>query len=87
MISTYSKFNGKYCKKKFGTLLGSIIFPILADILIKDLKNVTIEKSDFDLPPYFQFIDHTFLNTIMNVLFLHNYRRKLIKKHIKIRIL
>ena len=37
MNSTKFKFNGKFYKQKFGTLIGSVISPMLAEIVMEDL--------------------------------------------------
>ena len=38
MDSTYFKFDNKYYKQIFGTLMGSPISPIIADIVLPDLE-------------------------------------------------
>ena len=35
MNSTKFEFNDKFCKQNFGTPIGSVIFPILAEIVIE----------------------------------------------------
>ena len=38
MNSTYFKFNGKFYKQKFGTPIGSVISPVLAEMVMEDLE-------------------------------------------------
>ena len=52
MNSTYFKFNGKFYKQKFGTPIGSVISPVLAEMVMEDLEEFVFEKFDFELPFY-----------------------------------
>ena len=61
MNSTYFKFNGKFCKQKFGTPIGSAISPILAKIVMEDLEEFVFKKLDFELPFYFRYVGDTIL--------------------------
>lgn len=61
MNSTYFKFNGKFYKQKFGTPIGSVISPILAEIVMDDLEKFVFDKLDFELPFYFRYVDDTIL--------------------------
>ena len=56
MNSTYFKLN----KQKFGTPIGSVISPVLAEMVMEDLE-FFFEKFDFELPFYFRYVDDTIL--------------------------
>ena len=56
MNSTYFKFNGKFYKQKFGTPIGSVISPILAEMVMEDLEEFVFEKFAFELPFYFKYM-------------------------------
>ena len=47
MNSTKFKFNGKFYKQKFGTPMGSVISPILAEIVMEDLEKTVFERLEF----------------------------------------
>ena len=38
MNSTKFEFNDKFCKQKFGTPMGCVIFPMLAKIVMEHLE-------------------------------------------------
>ena len=61
MNSTKFKFNGKFYKQKFGTPIGSVISPMLAEIVMQDLERSVFERLGFVLPFYFRYVDDTLL--------------------------
>ena len=61
MHSTKFKFNGKFHKQKFGTPIGSVISPMLAEIVMEDLERTVFERLEFVMPFYFRYVDDTFL--------------------------
>ena len=71
ILFTYFQFNGKSYKQKFATPIGSVISPMLAEIVMEDLKEFVFEKSDFDLPFYFRYVDD---NIIFHVLLYTNFK-------------
>ena len=61
MNSTKFKFNGKFYKQKFGTPIGSVISPMLAEIVMEDLEQTVFERLEFVVPFYFRYVDDTLL--------------------------
>ena len=61
MNSTKFKFNGKFYKQTFGTPIGSVISPMLAEIVMEDLKKTVFERLEFVVPFYFRYVDDTLL--------------------------
>ena len=61
MNSTKFKFNGKFYKQKFGTPIGSVISPMLAEIVMEDLEKTVFERLEFVVPFYFRYVDDTLL--------------------------
>ena len=61
MNSTNFKFNVKFYKKKFGTTIGSVISPMLAEIVMEDLERTVFERLEFFVPFYFRYVDDTLL--------------------------
>ena len=61
MNSTKFKFNVKFYKQKFGTPIGSVISPMLAEIVMEDLERSVFESLGFVLPFYFWYVDDTLL--------------------------
>ena len=62
MNSTEFKFNGKFYKQKFGTPTGSVFLsPMLAEIVMEDLKKTVFERLEFVVPFYFRCVDDTLL--------------------------
>lgn len=58
MDSTYFQFDNKIYKQIFGTPMGSPLSPILADILMCDLKDRAISILSFIFPFYFRYVDN-----------------------------
>ena len=50
-----------FINKSFGTPIGSVISPILAEIVMEDLEEFVFGKLDFELPFYFWYVDDTIL--------------------------
>ena len=61
MNSTKFKFNGKFYKLKFGTPIGSVISPMLAEMVMEDLERSVFERLGFVVPFYFRYVDDTLL--------------------------
>ena len=61
MNSTKFKFSGKFYKQKFGTPIGSVIAPILTEIVMEDLEKTVFERLEFVVPFYFRYVDDTLL--------------------------
>lgn len=50
--STYFTFNGLIYKQCFGSLTGSPLSPILADIVLQDFKEEALRRLNIDIPFY-----------------------------------
>ena len=61
MNSTKFKFYGKFYKQKIGAPIGSVISPMLAEIVREDLKKTVFERLEFVVPFYFRYVDDTLL--------------------------
>ena len=61
MNSTKFKFNTKFYKQKFGTPIGSVISPVLDEILKEGLEKSVFERLGFDVPFYFRYVNETLL--------------------------
>ncbi|XP_020299258.1 uncharacterized protein LOC109863413, partial [Pseudomyrmex gracilis] len=57
LTSTYFTFNDKVYKQTFGTLMGSPISPIIADIGLQDLELKALNTLKFNIPIYFRYVD------------------------------
>ena len=53
MNSTKFNFNGKFYKQKFGTPIGSVYSPILAEIVMEDLEKTVFERLEFVVSFFF----------------------------------
>lgn len=51
------KFQNVYYKQILGTPMGSIISPVIADIIMNDLINYSLSKLPFSLPFIFHYVD------------------------------
>ena len=58
---TKFKFNGKFYKQKIGTPIGSVISPMLAEIVMEDLEKTIFERVEFAVPFSFRYVDDTLL--------------------------
>ena len=61
MNSTKIKFNGKFYKQQFGTPIGSVISPMLAEIVMEGLEKTVFERLEFVVPFYFRYVHDTLL--------------------------
>ena len=61
MNSTKFEFNGKFYKQKFGTPIGSVISPMMAEIVMEDLEKTVFDSLEFFVPFYFRYVDDTLL--------------------------
>ena len=61
MNSSKFKFNSKFYKQEFGTPIGSVISPMLAEIVMEDLEKTVFERLEFVVPFYFRYVDDTLL--------------------------
>ena len=57
MNCTKFKFRGEFYKQRFGTPIGSVISPMLAEIVMEDLERSIFERLGFVLPFYFRYVD------------------------------
>ena len=61
MNYTKFKFNGKFYKQKFGTPIGPVISPMLAEIVMEDLERTVFERLEFVVPFCFRYVEDTLL--------------------------
>ena len=74
--STKFKFNGKFYKQKFGTPIGSLISPMLAEIVMEDLERSVFERLGFVLPlEKLQIVIDTFNDYHQRIQFTHEMER------------
>lgn len=59
MNSIYFRFNNKFYKQLNGTPIGSVISPILAEIVFDDLEHSILRE--YNLLFYFRYVDDTIL--------------------------
>ena len=62
MKNTFFQFDNEYYHQIFGTPMGSPISPMLADLLLQDLKEVVLKKLSFKIHSYYRYVDDTFFN-------------------------
>jgi len=55
--STYFTFNRKIYKQSFGTPMGSPLSPIIADMVMQDLKNFVLSSLGLDHKFYYRYVD------------------------------
>jgi len=68
LSSTSFAFNGKYYEQIYGSPMGSLLSPILADIVMEDLETHCLQKLDFIVHTYYRYVDDIFLITQANKL-------------------
>jgi len=59
--STFFSFNKIVYKQIFGTPMGSPLSPIVADLVLQDLKVRTMDRLQFKLPIYYRYVDDILL--------------------------
>lgn len=60
--STFFKFNDNIYRQIFGTLMGSPLSPVLADIVLQYLEERAIAMLPISLPIYLRYVDDIILN-------------------------
>ena len=80
--STFFKFNDEFYEQIFGLPMGSPLSPILADLVIQDLKNDIFNTLTTYIPFYFRYVDDIVLaapiNFIINILdFFNSYHERI----------
>jgi len=55
--STFFTFNNKIYRQKFGTLMGSPLSPVIADIVLQDLERKALDRFGIEVPFYFRYVD------------------------------
>ena len=68
MNSTKFKFVGKFYKHKFSTPICSVISPILAEIVMKDLDKCILERLRFVFLFCFQYVNNILLCVLLGKL-------------------
>ena len=58
LTSTYFTFNRNVYKQIFGTPIGSLLFPIISDIVIKEER--VLNSLQFRVSAYFRYVDDVF---------------------------
>ncbi|XP_070170860.1 uncharacterized protein [Polyergus mexicanus] len=58
--STSFSFNGQFYEQIFGSLMGSPLSPILADIVMDDLETHCLSLLNFIVPVYYRYVDDIF---------------------------
>ena len=61
MNYTKFKFNGKFYKQKFGNPIGSVISPMVSEIVMEDLERTVCERLGFIVHFYFRYVDDSLL--------------------------
>jgi len=63
LSSTYFTFNSKIYKQTFGTSpMGSLLSPIVADLVMQDLKENILNSLNIRLPMYYRYMDDIILS-------------------------
>ena len=58
--NTFLQFGNKYHHQVFGIPMGSPISPMLADLALKDLEEVVLQKIRSKIHSYYRYVDDTF---------------------------
>jgi len=59
--STFFRFNGQVYKQTFGSPMGSPLSPLIADIVMQDLKYDVLRQLPVELPIYYRYVDDILL--------------------------
>jgi len=59
--STFFSFNKKIYKQTFGTPMGSLLSPLIADIVLQDIENKAIETLPFKSSFFYRYVDDIIL--------------------------
>ena len=59
--NNFFQFNEQFYKQKFGSAMGNLISPILADIVMQDLETYALSKLCYDSIFYFRYVDDILL--------------------------
>ena len=59
--SSYFRFGDNFYKQKNGTALGSSLFPVLANIFMKNFEMTVLTTADFRSKVWFCYTDNTFV--------------------------
>jgi len=62
LSSTLFTFNGKIYKQTFGTLMGSPLSLVIADVVLQDLEEKAFKKINLNVP-FFRYVDDNFSGT------------------------
>jgi len=89
LSSASFKFNEKYYEQIYGSLMGSPLSPILADVVMDDLEIKCLQRLDFKIHTYYRYVDDMFLiipeNKLEMVLKTFNEYHPRFKIHTRIR--
>ena len=55
--STFFSFDNKIYKQSFGTLMGSPLLPVIADLVMRRLKTVSLISLNLDTLFYYRYVD------------------------------
>jgi len=61
LSSTCFVFNGRHYAQIYGSPMDSLLFPILADIVMEDLETRSLQKLDFVVHTYYRYVDDIFM--------------------------
>jgi len=74
--STYFQFDGNIYKQNFGTSMGSLLSPIISDLVMRDFEERALEILDLPLPFYFRYVNDIAMvipsDSINNILNIFN---------------
>jgi len=70
LSSTFFTFNNICYKQIFSTPMGSLLSPVIADLVLQDLETTAILNLPFQLPFYYRYVDDIILSASTNSLHL-----------------
>jgi len=77
LSSTFFTFNNKIYKQTFGTLVSSPLSPIIADIVLQNLKEKTLTRINLNILFYLRYVDDIILaaslDQISNILSFYHH--------------